>query len=173
MKQRIFSTPPVSTERENRQRSRWLGLLLMFVFTSAFLVPSQQARAANAWEWPKFWATDLDVTPDDPAIAFEASYLNYDGNNFYWRTLDLVVDGVNIGSIGRIMNINNGYKNDDPINWNTKSGWYGDYFVKIDGFRQGDGKWKYMTVHVYFPTNYYGQVHTVGIQGEWWIRISM
>ena len=167
MKQRIFSTPPVSTERENRQRSRWLGLLLMFVFTSAFLVPSQQARAANAWEWPKFWATDLDVTPDDPAIAFEASYLNYDGNNFYWRTLDLVVDGVNIGSIGRIMNINNGYKNDDPINWNTKSGWYGDYFVKIDGFRQGDDKWKYMTVHVYFPTNYYGQVHTVGIQGEW------
>ena len=97
MKQRIFSTPPVSTERENRQRSRWLGLLLMFVFTSAFLVPSQQARAANAWEWPKFWATDLDVTSDDPAIAFEASYLNYDGNNFYWRTLDLVVDGVNIG----------------------------------------------------------------------------
>lgn len=139
--------------------------LLLFV-TLFMLTATLPLKAANAWEWPKFSAKDVDVTPDNPFMAFEVSYLNYDGNNFYWRSFNLVVDGVNIGSIGNLMSINSG-SNDDPINWNWKRGWIGNYWVEIGDFWQGDGKWKYMRVYVYIPTSYYGQVHTVGIEGDW------
>ena len=158
------SSLPAGTRRgrtKTTRRSRWLGLLIIFVF--AFF--SQTAKAANAWEWPKFSAKDVDVTPDNPFMAFEVSYLNYDGNNFYWRTFNLVVDGVDIGSIGSIVPLDSG-TNDDAA-WNNKTGWVGNYWVEFRSAWQGDGKWKYVTCHVYIPNSTYGQTHTVGIKGAW------
>ena len=106
------------------------------------------------------------MTPDNPWMRFNVSYCNYDGNNFYWRTFNLVVDGVNIGSISQIgIPLNTG-TNDDP-NWWGKTGWIGGYPVETWTATQGDGKWKYIDVYVYIPTSYYGQVHTVGIEGDW------
>ncbi len=98
-------------------------------------------------------------------MAFQVSYLNYDGNNFYWKSFNLVVDGVNIGSIGSIVPLNSG-TNDDAV-WNNKTGWVGNYWVEFRSAWQGDGKWKYVTCHVYIPNSTYGQVHTVGIEGDW------
>lgn len=163
-KKQTFS-PPRNTGRQVRklrwQHSRWLGLFIMLFM----LTTMSPVKAANAWEWPKFSSKDVDVTPDNPYMAFQVSYLNYDGNNFYWRTFNLVVDGVNIGSIGSIVPLNSG-TNDDAV-WNNKTGWIGNYWVEFRSAWQGDGKWKYVTCHVYIPNSTYGQVHTVGIEGDW------
>ena len=142
-----------------------IGRPLLLFMTLFMLTATLPLKAANAWEWPKFSAKDVDVTPDNPFMAFQVSYLNYDGNNFYWRTFNLVVDGVNIGSIGSIVPLNSG-TNDDAV-WNNKTGWIGNYWVEFRSAWQGDGKWKYVTCHVYIPNSTYGQVHTVGIEGDW------
>lgn len=142
-----------------------IGRALLLFMTLFMLTATLPVRAANAWEWPKFSAKDLDVTPENPFMAFEVSYLNYDGNNFYWRNFNLVVDGVNIGSIGGIVPLNSG-TNDDAA-WNNRTGWIGNYWVEFRSAWQGDGKWKYVTCHVYIPNSTYGQAHTVGIEGDW------
>ena len=165
MKTKIRSYSPPGEAGQGRkerwQRCRWLGLLVAMMLLGF----GQTAKAANAWEWPKFSSKDLDVTPDNPFMAFQVSYLNYDGNNFYWKSFNLVVDGVNIGSIGSIVPLNSG-TNDDAV-WNNKTGWVGNYWVEFRSAWQGDGKWKYVTCHVYIPNSTYGQVHTVGIEGDW------
>ena len=138
MKTKIRSYSPPGEARQGRkerwQRCRWLGLLVAMMLLGF----GQTAKAANAWEWPKFSSKDLDVTPDNPFMAFQVSYLNYDGNNFYWKSFNLVVDGVNIGSIGSIVPLNSG-TNDDAV-WNNKTGWVGNYWVEFRSAWQGDGK---------------------------------
>ncbi|MBQ6767640.1 MAG: hypothetical protein IJP46_03095 [Prevotella sp.] len=178
-KKNNFSPPPATGQglRQRGQHSRWLWLqLMMFVL---LIGNSQMVKGADAWEWPKFSAVDTKVVPSandptidtknhiDPWMAFEVSYLNFDGNNFYWENLDLYVDGDFVGSLGDIPGLNINNASDDPFNWNEKSGWLGNYFIRVNGFWQGAGKWKYMTVNVLIPDSYYGQEHTVSIAGTW------
>ena len=137
---------------------------MAFYFMSSTL-PSWAGLSEGAQ--PRAFSSDMNITPDDPYMTFEVSHLNYDGNNFHWRTFELVVDGVNIGSIANIgCNVSCGWKNDEG-KWGGHSGWMGGYFVSCVDNGQGNDKYKYTFIKVYFPTNAYGQVHTLEVNGIW------
>ena len=157
-------SPPGESRQGRRQHNRWLWLLMAFYFMSSTL-PSWAGLSEGAQ--PRAFSSDMNITPDDPYMTFEVSHLNYDGNNFHWRTFELVVDGVNIGSIANIgCNVSCGWKNDEG-KWGGHSGWMGGYFVSCVDNGQGNDKYKYTFIKVYFPTNAYGQVHTLEVNGIW------
>ena len=157
-------SPPGESRQGRRQHNRWLWLLMAFYLMSSTL-PSWAGLSEGAQ--PRAFSSDMNITPDDPYMTFEVSHLNYDGNNFHWRTFELVVDGVNIGSIANIgCNVSCGWKNDEG-KWGGHSGWMGGYFVSCVDNGQGNDKYKYTFIKVYFPTNAYGQVHTLEVNGIW------
>jgi len=174
MKQKQNLTPPnVHSGRiGSRQRSRWLGLLVMIVMTLAAL-PAKAGYDNNTQ--PLSWARDMDITPDlgdsnqptkNEWMTFEVSHINWDGDNFWWQKFDLIVDGVNIGSISSIGCPLKGRKYDDVV-WSGRAGWMGGYYVKTTNHRQDGNKWKYTYIHVFFPQNTYGQTHTIEVDGIW------
>lgn len=174
MKTKIRSYSPPGEARQGRkerwQRCRWLGLLIMlFMLTAAMPASAGLSNSAP----PRWFSKDMDITPADPWMTFEISHLNYDGDNFHWRTFELVVDGVNIGSISQIgCNVSCGWKNDEG-KWEGRSGWMRSndgvtkYYVKTGNHNQGNDKYKYTFIYVYFPTNTLGQKHTLEVNGVW------
>ena len=144
------------------------SLLVTFVMLMSAL-PVRAGLDNNAP--PRWYSADMDITPEgsgkteNPYMSIQVSHVNFDGDNFWWSKFDLVIDGVNCGSIFQL-GITLGAHGDNIV-WANKSGWIGPYYVTTSNHYQGNDKYKYTNINVYFPENTYGQTHTIEVDGVW------